>query len=89
MLVSPYLPHRHPGFWTSPNDFDPQRFPPGRRDGVHRFSYFPFGGGPRQCIGNQFGVAEALIILAHLLKDFQLSLPAPRLPPRRLSSRSA
>lgn len=81
IIVSPFLLHRHPDFWTSPNDFDATRFLPGRRDGAHRFSYFPFGGGPRQCIGNQFGMAEALIILAYFLKDFKLSLPDPTAPP--------
>jgi cytochrome P450 len=75
VVVSPYLLHRHPEFWEEPERFDPERFLPGKREGAHRFSYFPFGGGPRQCIGNQFAMAEAMIILAKLLRAYRVSLP--------------
>lgn len=80
VVVSPYLLHRHPDFWVHPDEFDATRFLPGMREGAHRFSYFPFGGGPRQCIGNQFAIAEALIILAHLLRAFRISMPETKAP---------
>jgi len=75
VVVSPYLLHRHPEFWAEPNEFDATRFLGSHRLGAHRFSYFPFGGGPRQCIGNQFAMAESLIILANLLRTYRISLP--------------
>lgn len=49
--LSPYMTHRHPDFWENPNGFDPERFSPERSAGRPHFAYFPFGGGPRQCIG--------------------------------------
>ncbi|TMD25828.1 MAG: cytochrome P450, partial [Chloroflexi bacterium] len=54
VLVFPATTHRHPDFWERPDVFDPERFEPSRAAGRHRFAYFPFGGGPRVCIGNQF-----------------------------------
>ena len=57
VFVSPYVVHRHPGLWSDPEGFDPQRFtrePP-------RGAYLPFGGGPRMCIGNGFASMEAAL----------------------------
>jgi cytochrome P450 len=52
IFVSQYCTHRHPAFWEEPEVFDPERFTEERSADRPRFAYFPFGGGPRQCIGN-------------------------------------
>ncbi len=80
IVISPYLLHRHPQFWERPDEFDAARFLPGRRDGAHRFSYFPFGGGPRQCIGNQFALAEGLTALSAFHQRFRIIGAEPAEP---------
>jgi enediyne biosynthesis protein E7 len=74
VLVFPYVTHRHPAFWERPDAFDPERFSAQLSAGRHRFAYFPFGGGPRQCLGNQFALYEAQLILATILPRYQLRL---------------
>jgi cytochrome P450 len=74
LLLSQYLTHRHPAFWDRPEEFDPDRFLPERSGGRPRFAYFPFGGGPRQCIGNQFALMETVAVLARIAQTFQISL---------------
>jgi len=74
VLMFPATTHRHPDFWERPDVFDPERFEPSRAAGRHRFAYFPFGGGPRVCIGNQFVLTEAQLILATILPRYQFSL---------------
>jgi cytochrome P450 len=66
LFHSIYLTHRDPQVWENPEDFAPQRFAHGRN--TPSFSYIPFGGGPRVCIGAAFGQAEARIVLGRLLK---------------------
>ena len=73
--ISPYAAHRHPAFWTDPERFDPERFSPEQAAGRHRFAYLPFGGGPRQCIGNTFALTEAVLVLATVAQRYQLHLP--------------
>lgn len=85
VLVFQYVTHRHPGFWEQPDAFDPDRFAAERSTGRHRFAYFPFGGGPRLCIGNQFALIEAQLILATILSRHQLLLsPTARVIPEPL-----
>jgi cytochrome P450 len=74
VLVSPYLTHRSPLAWENPEGFDPDRFSPEREEKLHRFAYFPFGGGPRQCIGNNFALLEAQICLVMIAQCFQAEL---------------
>jgi enediyne biosynthesis protein E7 len=74
VLLFPATTHRHPDFWERPDVFDPERFSPSRSAGRHRFAYFPFGGGPRVCIGNQFALTEAQLILATILPRYQFRL---------------
>jgi cytochrome P450 len=66
MFHSIYLTHRDPAIWENAEDFCPERFARGRK--ITPFSYIPFGGGPRACIGAAFGQAEARIVIAHLLQ---------------------
>ena len=74
VTLSPYLTHRHPDFWQTPELFDPERFTPERKAERPRYAYLPFGGGPRQCIGNTFALAETAIVLASIVQRYRLSL---------------
>ncbi|MFC9926568.1 cytochrome P450 [Streptomyces sp. NPDC127190] len=67
ILVCPYLTHRDPELWPEPERFDPRRFltPDGRPS--HPGAYFPFGIGPRACLGVQFALRESTVLLEHLL----------------------
>lgn len=73
-VVSQWLVHRHPAYWPQPERFDPTRFLPPQNEGRHRFAYFPFGGGPRICIGNHFAMVEGPLALAALAQRFRFSL---------------
>lgn len=75
VLISPWVSHRNPEFWPSPEAFDPERFLPGGPEHP-RLSYIPFGGGPRQCIGGAFALQEALIALGTLAARFDPALVA-------------
>jgi len=74
IFLSPYYTHRHPTFWEDPEQFDPERFTPERSVGRPRFAYFPFGGGPHQCIGNAFAMMEAQLVLATVAQRYHLRL---------------
>jgi cytochrome P450 len=69
-----YTLHRHPGFWERPDEFDPDRFTEKNSAGRHRFAYIPFGAGPRQCIGNTFGLMEASLVIANVAQHYDLRL---------------
>jgi cytochrome P450 len=79
MNVCQYLTHRNPEFWSSPETFDPRRFEPQQVSNRHPFAYFPFGKGPRGCIGEQFALMEAQIILIQILQRYQVR-PNPAVP---------
>ncbi|MDX1615313.1 MAG: cytochrome P450 [Candidatus Promineifilaceae bacterium] len=72
--LSPYLTHRLPEFWPDPERFVPDRFTEEAEAQRPRFAYIPFGGGPRQCIGNDFAMTEATLILAMVAQSFELEL---------------
>jgi cytochrome P450 len=72
VVVSQWVTHRHPDFWEAPDVFDPERFTPEREAERHRWAYFPFGSGPRACIGSHFATLEAVIAVAVLLQRFQV-----------------
>jgi cytochrome P450 len=72
--ISPYLMHRHPDYWPEPTRFEPERFTPERSEARPAYAYFPFGGGPRLCIGRDFAMVEAQIILAAVASRFKLRL---------------
>lgn len=85
ILVSPHALHMSPAFWDRPVQFDPDRFLPERSEGRPRFAYLPFGGGPRQCIGNLLAMMEMQIVLAVVLPRFGARL-VPGHPPVRIRS---
>lgn len=70
LAVSPWLVQRDPRFWPDPERFDPGRFGPGTRPAP--YTWFPFGGGPRTCIGNHFAMTEMLAVLAVLVPRLRL-----------------
>jgi cytochrome P450 len=72
VLISPYVMHRHPAYWENPERFDPERFTPERSAGRPHYAYFPFGGGPRQCIGKGLALMEAQLILGAVAQRFRL-----------------
>jgi cytochrome P450 len=74
VILAQYVTQRHPEFWIDPDAFEPERFSDERSAGRHRYAYFPFGGGPRLCIGNQFAMMEAQLILATILSRHELRL---------------
>ena len=86
-FVIPYVLHRLPAFWEHPEAFDPERFLPERSAERPKFVYLPFGAGPRQCIGKQFALIEAQLILATLAQGYRLHLvPRHRVEPWPLIS---
>ena len=78
VVLSPWVTHRHPGFWDEPERFCPERFAPEAERGRHRYAWFPFGGGPRACIGQTLSLLEAVIALAVLVRDFDFTTPPGR-----------
>ncbi len=74
LLMSMWVMHHHPKYWEEPERFDPERFAPGWEDRVPKYAYFPFGGGPRICIGNQFAMMEAQLVLATIMQQFHMQL---------------
>jgi cytochrome P450 len=72
--ISQFVTHRHPGFWENPDTFDPERFTPERSADRHDFAFFPFGGGPRQCLGKHLALLETHLTLAMLLQRFRFEL---------------
>lgn len=78
LMYSPFLTHRHPAYWPNPTRFDPDRFGPEENNSRPPYSFVPFGGGPRICLGAAFAQVEAKVILARLLQQFSLKLVQPR-----------
>lgn len=75
VMVSPYLTQRSPRHWDRPDEFDPDRFAPGRDRGRHPFAYFPFGGGPHSCLGRHFFTMEAQLAMVAMLHRFRTRVP--------------
>jgi cytochrome P450 len=83
VAISPYLVHRHPGFWSDPAGFDPGRFLPGGDGDIatrHRYAFIPFGGGRRACVGASFAELETVLVLATIARRFRLELTARGMP---------
>jgi cytochrome P450 len=76
LLASQYVTHRDARFWPDPERFDPERWTPEAQEGRPKFAYFPFGGGPRICIGEQFAWMEGVLLLATIARHWRLRAPA-------------
>jgi cytochrome P450 len=74
VLLSQYVMHRDDRWFPEPDRFDPDRFLPARQAERPKFAYFPFGGGPRVCIGEQFAWMEGVILLATVVQRWKLRL---------------
>jgi cytochrome P450 len=84
LVMSQWIMHRDPRFFSDPEKFDPARWSNENMQKLPKFAYFPFGGGPRQCIGASFAMMEAVLLLATIAGQFQLGkvegqpiVPAP------------
>lgn len=85
VLISQYVVHRHPDLWTDPLRFDPERWAPDA-PAPHRFSYFPYGGGQRLCIGKPFADLSIMLTLARVLARFELELVGKAPKPQPLTT---
>ncbi len=74
VVVSPWLIHRNPALWPDPDSFDPERFSPARSEGRARYSFIPFGAGPRICLGAGFAITEAVLVLATILQHWRVRM---------------
>lgn len=72
LFLSQWVTHRDPRWWPDPERFDPERFLSSDRSARPKWSYFPFGGGMRNCVGEMFAWAEAMLVLATLAQRFSL-----------------
>lgn len=89
VVIPPYVIHRHKRLWSQPSRFVPERFLPGARESIDRFAFLPFGAGPRICVGMQFAMVEAMIVLATLARRVRLTYAgdAPPEPMQRITLR--
>ncbi|MCC6644337.1 MAG: cytochrome P450 [Polyangiaceae bacterium] len=74
ILLSQWVVHRDPRWFPNPEGFDPDRWSDERAAGLPKFAYFPFGGGPRVCIGNHFAMMEATMMLSLIVRDWRVEL---------------
>ncbi len=80
VFISQYLIHTLPHVWQDPEKFDPDRFLPENMAGRSKFAYFPFGAGPRVCIGSGFAIMEMAFILAMLFRRFDVEITSDKSP---------
>jgi cytochrome P450 len=73
VFISPYMLHRHPAFWSEPEEFRPERFAGADAEERHRFSYIPFAVGPRHCIGENIAMFEMLVHVHTMSRRFRLT----------------
>lgn len=80
IMVSQYVMHHKPEYFPDPESFRPERFENNFLKTIPAYAYFPFGGGPRVCIGNHFAVMEAVLILAAISQRFKINLAQDHRP---------
>jgi cytochrome P450 len=74
VFMTAFVIHRDPRWYDDPDAFQPERWADGLVQRIPRYAYFPFGGGPRICIGNQFALMEATLVLATIAQKYRLRL---------------
>jgi cytochrome P450 len=74
LMASPWTMHRDPRYYSDPHAFKPERWESEETKKLPKYAYLPFGGGPRQCIGNTFALTEAALILATVAQQYRLEL---------------
>jgi cytochrome P450 len=85
MVISPYVLQRDARYFSEPERFDPDRWTSEFRAALPPFAYFPFGGGPRRCIGDSFAWMELVLVVATIAQQWQLRLvPGHRVEPQPL-----
>jgi cytochrome P450 len=82
VIMPQWVVHRDARWYDAPLSFDPDRWLDGRTDDLPRFAYYPFGGGPRVCIGNHFAMMEAILMIATMAQHLEISA-APTTRPMR------
>ncbi|WP_068274406.1 cytochrome P450 [Aldersonia kunmingensis] len=75
VATSAWVIHRRPDLFEDPETFDPDRFLPAREKAMHKYAWFPFGHGPRGCIGQHFAMLEAALALGRLVQEFEFRTP--------------
>jgi cytochrome P450 len=81
VLMSQWVVHRDERWYARPDEFDPSRWEGDWQSRMPKYAYFPFGGGPRVCIGNSFAMQEAVLILAMIAERFELqAITQPPVP---------
>ncbi len=80
VLMSQYVTHRDAENFAEPERFDPDRWSDEMREDLHPFAYFPFGGGARRCIGEQFAWTEGILVLAAIARNWRFRRAADRKP---------
>jgi cytochrome P450 len=74
LLMSQFVMHHNEKYFPNPFEFDPERWTPEAKESRPKFSYFPFGGGPRICIGEGFAWMEGILVLATMAQRWKLRL---------------
>lgn len=72
IMIPVYAIHHYSEYYKNPEIFDPERFMPENRQSIIPYTYLPFGGGPRNCIGMRFALSEAKLGLAQIINQFQI-----------------
>lgn len=80
VMMSQYVMHRNPKYYQDPDQFIPERFEGDLLKKIPQYAYFPFGGGPRICIGNHFALMEASLILARIGSEYKLRMAPDHAP---------